>query len=63
MDIVNERTYELKIHKTNFPRFKPLEKDAKPGPTSYNAADALNNSSSMMNSSKYSMRKDPKIFL
>ena len=57
LDIINDRTLEVKIHKTNFPRFKPLEKNANPGPTSYNNADAVTYSSTMMNSSKYTIKK------
>ena len=36
LDIIHDRTLEAKIYKTNFPRFKPLEKNLIPGPTSYN---------------------------
>lgn len=63
MDKINERTYQAKIYKTNYPRFKPLEKDGKPGPTSYNMAESLAHSSTMMNSSKYTINKEKKSFV
>jgi hypothetical protein len=63
LDIINDRTLEAKIYKTNFPRFKPLEKNSNPGPSTYNNAEAITYSSTMMNSSKYSIAKDKKEFI
>ena len=63
LDIINDRTLEAKIYKTNFPRFKPLEKTSNPGPTSYNNAESITYSSTMMNSSKYTIKKDKKEFI
>ena len=63
LDVINERTLEAKIYKTNFPRFKPLEKNLAPGPTSYNNSEAITYSSTMMNSSKYSIKREKKEFI
>lgn len=63
MDITHERIKQPKIYKTSFPRFKPLEKDGKPAPTSYNNYDTINQCSTYMNSSKYSVGKDKKVFI
>lgn len=50
-----------KIHSTNLPRFQPIKKDAKPAPTSYNAADSI--ASTNWTSTRYSIKKDKKVFL
>ena len=63
LDIIHDRTLETKIYKTNFPRFKAIEKNHKPGPTSYNNIESITYSSTMMNSSKYSIKKEEKKFI
>lgn len=51
------------IHKTNFPRFSPTKKDLSPAPTSYNYINSVTKSSTLVNSSKYSLFKEKKKFV
>jgi hypothetical protein len=41
LDTYKQRTLNYKIHTSNFPRFKPIEKSKDASPTSYNANDSL----------------------
>ena len=52
-----------RIHNTNFPRFKPIVKNLSPAPTSYNYINSVTKSSTLHNSSKYSIFKEKKSFV
>ena len=52
-------TINFKIHTTNFPRFKPVQKDMSPSPTSYNAPDSLEKQK--FSSVSYTQSKDIRI--
>jgi hypothetical protein len=56
-----ERTMYTKIPKTHFPRFQPIKKDAKPAPTSY--ATSENIEKTQWTSTRYSIKKDKKVFI
>lgn len=61
LDNYLNRTMSTKIHNTNLPRFQPIKKDQKPAPTSYNAADSI--TSTKWTSTRYSIKKDKKVFI
>lgn len=48
-----------KISNTNFPRFKPSEKNMKPSPATYNASDSIEKQK--WSSTRYSVGRDKKI--
>ena len=50
------RSAQVKIHTTHLPRFKPIIRNAKPAPTTYNTDEAINKSQWI--STKYSVGKD-----
>ena len=61
LDTICNRTLQASIHKSNYPRFSPIHKDAKPAPTSYNSPDAI--TKSQWHSTKYTVSKDKRVVL
>ena len=50
-----KRIYEMKLTKSNFPRFKPIKRDMSPSPSSYRIEESKNH---VMNKTiKYSLGK------
>lgn len=59
LEKLKERSPKAKIYKSNYPRFKPDVKNAKPAPTSYNAATIQNKLK--MSSTCYSIKKAKRV--